>query len=76
MREYTQLFLRFAAAILRAGWQVEVFLFASELRRVTDSWRDTRWSEIEGVTPGCGGGTQWGASLAAFLRDYEHSGHW
>lgn len=71
MSEYSTLFLQFAAAALRRVWRVEVFLFASELKRVTELWRDKNWSEIEGAIPGCGGGTQFGACLENFFRDYD-----
>lgn len=77
MTEYTNLFLRFAAAVMRRVWRVEVLLFATELKRVTALWRDKKWTEIADVIPACGGGTQFGASLAAFFGDYDRclSGH-
>ena len=77
MREYTNLFLRFAAAVMRRVWRVEVLLFATELKRVTPLWRDKKWTEIAESIPACGGGTQLGVSLETFFGDYDHclSGH-
>lgn len=73
MHEYTALFLHFAYAVLRRVWQVEVFLFATELIRVTDLWLDQPWSALPTLVPACGGGTQIGACLERFLRDYDRS---
>jgi uncharacterized protein with von Willebrand factor type A (vWA) domain len=72
MDEYATLFLEFAATVLQRVWRVEVFLFASELARVTDVWLDQRWEELRNLVPDCGGGTQTGTCLQQFLRDHEH----
>jgi uncharacterized protein len=70
MDEYASLFLQFAAAVRRRPWQVEVFLFATELRRVTQSWRHRSWTELKTLVPDCGGGTQIGACLTEFVHNY------
>ena len=70
MDEYVSLFLQFAAAIKRRPWQVEVFLFATELRRVTRSWMHQSWTELKKMVPDCGGGTRIGANLTEFLHSY------
>ena len=73
MRTHTALFLQFAYAVLRRTWRVEVFLFASDLARVTETWRDRPWSASLEQLPDCGAGTQIGACLTRFLHDYGHS---
>jgi uncharacterized protein len=73
MNPYSALFLHFAAAVLQRVAQVEVFIFATELKRVTDLWHDKKWSEIAQTVPACGGGTQFGACLARFFADYGQS---
>lgn len=70
MDEYASLLLDFAAAMMRRMWHVDVFLFASELVRVNDLWRERDARDLRGRVPDCGGGTQIGASLDAFLDGY------
>jgi uncharacterized protein with von Willebrand factor type A (vWA) domain len=70
MDEYASLFLQFAAAVRRRPWQVEVFLFATELRRVTQSWMHQSWTELKKMVPDCGGGTRIGACLSEFVHNY------
>jgi uncharacterized protein len=70
MDEYAALFLQFAAAVRRRPWQVEVFLFATELRRVTQSWKHRSWSDLKKLVPDCGGGTRIGACLMEFVHNY------
>lgn len=70
MDEYASLFLQFAAAVMRRPWKVEIFLFATELRRVTRSWMHQSWTELKGMVPDCGGGTQIGACVTKFIHDY------
>lgn len=70
MDEYASLFLQFAAAVMRRPWKVEIFLFATELKRVTRSWMHQSWTELKGVVPDCGGGTRIGACLTSFVHDY------
>jgi hypothetical protein len=70
MDEYASLFLQFAAAVLRRPWKVEVFLFATELKRVTRSWLHHSWTEMRKMVPDCGGGTRIGACLTQFIHDY------
>lgn len=73
MDEYASLFLEFAAAVLRRAWRVEVFLFASELSRVTELWMDRSWDELRELVPDCGGGTRFGDCLDELLDDYASS---
>lgn len=72
MDDQATLFLEFAAAVLRRAWRVEVFLFATDLARVTDLWLDKSREELRELVPDCGGGTQLGVSLQRFLHDYGH----
>ena len=73
MDEFTTLFLEFTAAVLHRAWNVDLFLFASDLTRVTDLWMNKSWDELRELVPDCGGGTQLGASLQRFLDDYGRS---
>jgi uncharacterized protein len=70
MDEYASLFLQFSAAVLRRPWKVEVFLFATDLKRVTRSWLHRSWTEMRKMVPDCGGGTRIGACLTQFIHDY------
>ncbi len=73
MNEYTSFFLQFASAVLRRPWRMEVFLFASELVRVTRVWSYRTLADLKRFLPECGGGTQIGNCLNAFLRQYGES---
>jgi uncharacterized protein with von Willebrand factor type A (vWA) domain len=73
MDEYAAFFLRFAAAVLRRMWRIEVFLFANDIARVGDRWSDDAWKELAVAVPECGGGTQIGRSLQRFLDAYDAS---
>jgi uncharacterized protein with von Willebrand factor type A (vWA) domain len=70
MDEHAAFFLRFSAAVLRRLWRVEVFLFATELVRVTSLWLREPWATLRLRVPDCGGGTQIGSCLTGFLDDY------
>ncbi len=65
MRPYSQLLLQFASAVLSKLWQVEVFVFASELKRITNELHSH-----DTAIPDCGGGTQIGACINRALADY------
>jgi uncharacterized protein with von Willebrand factor type A (vWA) domain len=69
---HAHLLLQMAAAVLRHAWRVEVFLFGSDLVRVTDRWLEAEWSSLDTIPPRCGGGTLIGRSLEAFLHDYSY----
>lgn len=71
MDEYSQFFLHFAAAVLRRLWHVEVFLFATELVRVTRLWFEESWNKLKLRVPDCGGGTQIGKCLSQFLQTHD-----
>ncbi len=73
MDEYSAFFLRFAAAVLRRVWRIEVFLFANDIVRVTDRWAEDTWQQLAVAVPECGGGTQIGKSLQRFLDAYDTS---
>jgi uncharacterized protein with von Willebrand factor type A (vWA) domain len=73
MDDYTSFFLNFAAAVLHKSWKIEVFLFATELARVTRLWRRQSFSTLQRSLPQCGGGTRIGECLDRFLRDYGNS---
>ena len=70
MTAHVELLLDFASAVLRRAWRVEVFVFATTLARVTQQWLDTSRADLRLTLPNCGGGTQFGACLKTFLRDY------
>jgi uncharacterized protein with von Willebrand factor type A (vWA) domain len=73
MDEYAAFFLRFAAAVLRRMWRIEVFLFANDVVRVSDRWAEQAWGDLQAGMPDCGGGTQIGKSLSRFLDAYDTS---
>ena len=73
MDEYSSFFLEFAAAVLRRPWKIEVFLFATELARITRLWPHRNWADLKASLPDCGGGTQIGRSLDRFLSQYGNS---
>ena len=73
MDEHAEFFLRFSAAVLRRLWRVEVFLFATDVVRVTPLWLRETWKTLKLRVPDCGGGTQIGHCLSEFLRHYETS---
>lgn len=69
---HARLLLQMAAAVLRHAWRVEVFLFGSDLARVTDGWLEAECSSLDTIPQRCGGGTLIGRSLEAFLQDYGY----
>lgn len=71
MDQHAAFFLRFAAAVLRRLWKVEVFLFATDIVRVTPLWLRESWASLKLRVPNCGGGTQIGGCLARFWEAYE-----
>lgn len=73
MDEHAAFFLRFSAAVLRRLGRVDVFLFATDIARVTQMWLRESWASLKLRVPDCGGGTQIGACLGRFLADYESS---
>ena len=73
MDEHVAFFLRFAAAVLRHLYKVEVFLFATDIVRVTPLWLRESWSNLKLRVPDCGGGTKIGQCLASFCEAYETS---
>jgi uncharacterized protein with von Willebrand factor type A (vWA) domain len=73
MDEYTSFFLEFAAAVLHKSWKMEVFLFATEITRVTRLWRRQSFQELRRSIPQCGGGTRIGECLDRFLHGYGNS---
>ena len=73
MDEHAAFFLRFSAAVLRRMWRVEVFLFATDIVRVTPIWLRESWATLKLRVPDCGGGTQIGTCLSRFVQDYESS---
>jgi uncharacterized protein len=73
MDEYAAFFLRFAAAVLRRIWRIEVFLFANDVVRVSDRWAEDAWGDLQSGVSACGGGTQIGKSLGRFLDAYDTS---
>lgn len=72
MAPHAQLLLRFARAVAQHAWRVEVFLFASELARITKRWREPGWDELMADLASAGGGTRLGDSLTTLLTDYGY----
>ena len=72
MAPHAQLLLKFARAVAHHAWRVEVFLFASELVRVTNAWQETEWRDLTAGLASAGGGTRLGESLDALQNDYGY----
>lgn len=72
MEQHAKLLLQFASAVFRHAWRVEVFLFANHMVRVSDRWLESDWSDLTSSFADCGGGTEIGESLQAFIADYDY----
>ena len=70
MASYAKLLLQFATSVLRHAWQVEVFLFASTIKRVTSTQLNDDEVDFDQIIADCGGGTRIGDNLVACLNDY------
>ena len=71
MASYAKLLMQFAGSVLRHAWHVEVFLFASEIKRVSSTQLNDNDVDINAVIAECGGGTRIGDNLLACLDDYS-----
>lgn len=73
---YSRFLLQFLFALQGSVARVESFVFATELRRVTEALRGRSYGEALSVlsreVQGWSGGTRIGESLAAFNEDYGH----
>ncbi|MEM7465653.1 MAG: VWA domain-containing protein [Pseudomonadota bacterium] len=72
MASYAKLLLSFTSAILRHAWRVEVFLFASEVRRISHSQLQDDDVNVERIIAECGGGTRIGSSILRCLDEYPY----
>ena len=70
MASYAKLLLQFASSVLRHAWQVEVFLFASSVTRVTNAQLNDDEVDFNQIIAECGGGTRIGDNLMKSLDDY------
>lgn len=73
MAPFAGRFLQFACALIRKARHVEVFLFSTDIRRVTDQLRmdgKGRLPSLTGLGAEWDGGTRIGESLECFLREY------
>ncbi|MHA6261323.1 vWA domain-containing protein [Sporosarcina sp. CAU 1771] len=73
MATYAQPFLQFAYAMTKNAANVEVFLFSTKLRRVTDQFNRTKHDDYPILTMNgseWGGGTCIGESLYSFVQQY------
>jgi uncharacterized protein with von Willebrand factor type A (vWA) domain len=73
MAPFAGRFLQFAYALTRKARRVEVFLFSTQIRRITDQLRmdgKGRLPTLTGLGMEWGGGTRIGESLERFLKDY------
>lgn len=72
MASYAKLLLQFATAVLRHAWHVDVFLFATNLVRVTERQLQDEDIDLARTIAQCGGGTRIGDNLSEFFDDYSH----
>lgn len=73
MSSYAAPFLQFAYAMTKCAHNVEVFLFSTKLRRVTDQFKRTKQNEFPVLTikgNEWGGGTCIGEALYEFVQQY------
>jgi uncharacterized protein with von Willebrand factor type A (vWA) domain len=73
MSPYAGRFLQFAYALIRKARRVEVFLFSTDIRRITDELRRDargRLPSLTGLGAEWDGGTRIGESLERFLREH------
>ncbi|MCZ2258186.1 vWA domain-containing protein [Sporosarcina sp. G11-34] len=73
MSSYAEPFLQFAYALTKCSNNVEVFLFSTKLRRVTDQFKKAKQGEFPVLTivgDEYGGGTRIGESLYSFVQRY------
>ena len=73
MSPYAGRFLQFAYALIRKARRVEVFLFSTDIRRITDELRRDargRLPPLTGLGAEWDGGTRIGESLERFLREH------
>ncbi|MGR8949206.1 MAG: vWA domain-containing protein [Gammaproteobacteria bacterium] len=70
MASYAKLLIQFATVILRHAWQVELFLFATEVKRISSLQLGDHEFDIERIIAGCGGGTRIGNNLNQCLEDF------
>ena len=73
MAPFAGRFLQFAYALIRKARRVEVFLFSTDIRRVTDELRRDakgRLPPLTGLGTEWDGGTRIGESLERFLREH------
>jgi len=73
MTSHARLLLQFATAVLRHAWQVEVFLFATQIFHLTEKQLQDEDFDFIQVIEGCGGGTRIGDNLNTFLEHYSYT---
>ena len=75
MISYSNQLLQFARALSQCSTRVDVYLFSTNLKRVTKDLKKARASaslSLNDLGEAYGGGTQIGRCLAAFMADYAH----
>ena len=72
MASYAKLLLQFTTAVLRHAWHVDVFLFATNIVRVTERQLQDEDVDLARMIEQCGGGTRIGDNLREFFDDYSH----
>ena len=71
MASYAKLLLQFTTAVLRHAWHVDVFLFATNIVRVTERQLQDEDVDLARIIAQCGGGTRIGDNLSEFFDDYS-----
>jgi len=71
MASYAKLLLQFTTAVLRHAWHVDVFLFATNIVRVTERQLQDEDVDLARIIAQCGGGTRIGDNLSEIFDDYS-----
>ena len=73
MASYAKLLIQFATTVLRHALTVEVFLFATEIKRISSQQLGDSEFDIDQIIADCGGGTRIGNNLKQCFEDYPQT---
>ena len=73
MASYAKLLIQFATVVLRHALAVELFLFATDIKRISSQQLGDSEFDIDQIIADCGGGTRIGNNLKQCLEDYPQT---